>query len=137
MATESYIWTGEEGKEERDVCQQLVDNVDTTPEEAVQQILNLTNAPKSYPTPLAVHCDATAGGLLMAAARTPAAKQSKLVAFVHELRSKTVRDLQTGGTLRHENSVVWKGLPTFGYTIADELSSLPGTCCVHRGSRKL
>jgi hypothetical protein len=127
MATEPYVWTGEEGKEERDVAQRLIDNEDMTPEEAVQKILDLTNAPKSYPTPLGVHCDATAGGLLMAAARTPAAKQSKLVAFVHELRSKTVTDPSTSETLKHDNNIVWKDLPTFGYTIADELSSIPGT----------
>jgi hypothetical protein len=127
MATEPYVWTGEEGKEERDIPQQLVDNEDMTPEKAVQKILSLTNAPKPYPTPLGVHCDATAGGLLMAAARTPATKQSKLVAFVHELRSRTVNDPSTGEALKHDNNVVWKDLPTFGYTIADELSSIPGT----------
>lgn len=126
MAADSYVWTGEEGKEERDAVQHLVDNGDMTPEQAVQQILDLANAPKSYPNPLALHCEATAGGLLMAAARTPAAKQSRLVAFLHELRSKTVIDPSTGEALKHDNSVVWKDLPTFGHTIADELNSFPG-----------
>jgi hypothetical protein len=126
MADE-YVYTGEEGKDESRVLDSLVDDENTTPEQAVQQIVDLTLAPKTYSRQLGDHCYFTACGLLAAAARSVPSQQSKLVAFVHKLRSKTIVDPSTGKAFEHEGSVIWTGLPTFGYTFADELHSIPGT----------
>lgn len=127
MTTETYIWTGDEGKEDMEVIDQLVDNENWTPKQAVEQTIHLAYKHRSHPSPLATHCSATAGGIIAAAARTAPERQSKLVAYVHELRSKTVVDPKTGKAYEHDGQVLWKDLPTFGYTVADELHSIPGT----------
>jgi hypothetical protein len=126
MADE-HIYTGEEGKNELYILESLVSNDTITPDQAVQQILNLTRAPKTYSRQLGDHCYYTALGLLSTAAHTVPSKQAKLVAFVHELRSKTVTDPSSGEILEHDGEVIWKDLPTFGYTFADEMGSIPGT----------
>jgi hypothetical protein len=126
MAADAYIWTGEEGKEDMAVLDQLVDNEEMTPEQAVEKTIRLAHKPRSHPSPLATHCSATTGGIIAAAARTAPERQSKLVAYVHELRSKTVVDPKTGKAYEHDGQALWKDLPTFGYTVADELHSIPG-----------
>tara|TARA_R110002003_G_scaffold6_6_gene307 strand:+ start:17548 stop:17955 length:408 start_codon:yes stop_codon:yes gene_type:complete len=125
--TDDHVYNGEEGADEFRVLDTLVEDENMTPEQAVQQILDLTSAPKTYNRQLGDHCYFTARGVLDAASRTTPDQQSKLVAFVHELRTKTVTDATTGKALEHDGQIIWTGLPSFGYTIADELHSIPGT----------
>ncbi|KAH7091498.1 hypothetical protein FB567DRAFT_518819 [Paraphoma chrysanthemicola] len=122
---DDYVYTGEEGADEFRVLDTLVEDEDMTPKEAVQQILRLTSAPKTYNRQLGDHCYFTARGVLGTASRTAPDQQSRLVEFVHELRSKTVNDPKTGQPLEHDGQVIWSGLPTFGYSFADELHSMP------------
>ncbi|KAF2028247.1 hypothetical protein EK21DRAFT_90805 [Setomelanomma holmii] len=123
--SDEHVYTGEEGKDEFRVLDSLVDHENMTPKQAAQQIVELTLAPKKYSRQLGDHCYFTARGLITAAARSTPDQQSKLVAFFHELRSKTVTNPSTGKPLEHEGRIIWTGLPTFGYTIADEMHSIP------------
>lgn len=122
----TYQYTGEEGKHELRILASLIDQPDTTPEETVEQINKLTLAPKTYDRQLGDHCYFTAVALLSAAARTSPDRQAKLISFLHKLRSTTVNDPSSGEPLEHEDRIIWSGLPTFGYTFADELNSIPG-----------
>ncbi|KAF1916055.1 hypothetical protein BDU57DRAFT_594837 [Ampelomyces quisqualis] len=125
MTADSYVWAGDEGREDMEVLDQLVDNEDMTPDQAVEKTIQLAQKPQPYPTPLVLHCEATARGVIVAAARTSPERHSKLVAYVHKLRRKIVVDPITGRAYEHDGEVLWKDLPTFGYTIADELHSIP------------
>jgi hypothetical protein len=116
----------EPGAKEMDILLSLVDDENITPEQAVQQIIAITEATKSQENDLGNHCYFTASAVLYVASSNAPDKHSKLLAFIHELRSKTVTDSSTGEALLHDTVVVWKDLPTFGYTIADELNSIPG-----------
>jgi hypothetical protein len=127
MAADTYVWTGNEGKEEMDILDQLVDHEEMTSEQAVNKTIELPHKSRPWPSPLAVHCGATVGGVIAAAARTAPERQSKLVDYVHKLRNKTIIDPATGKAYETDGEVLWKDLPTFGYTVADELHSIPGT----------
>lgn len=126
MVAEPYVWTGDEGEPEMSVLDNLVDDENMTVEQAVQRTVKLAQTPKTFPTPLAVHCECTARGVIVAAARTAPERHSKLISYVHELRSKTVTDPSTGNPLVHDGMELWKDLPTFEYTVSDELHSIPG-----------
>jgi hypothetical protein len=56
-------------------------------------------------------------------AHTAPEAQARLVEFVHCLRATSVVREETGRLVEHGGQVVWRDLPTFGYTIADELGS--------------
>jgi hypothetical protein len=62
------------------------------------------------------------------AQRTPPEKQSKLVAFVHELQKVKIFDQTTGKQKIYPEDqtgeLLWSELPTFGVTWADEWQSL-------------
>jgi hypothetical protein len=124
--TDPYVYTGEEGSAEFSVLDSLVDEENMTPELAVQQIIDLAQTPQPYNNRFGVHCESTVSGIIRAAARTAPNQQTKLVAFIHELRRQTVIDPSTGQAYEYDGKVVWKDLPTFGYTVAYELASIPG-----------
>jgi len=102
------------------VCS-LVDDEGMTPEKAVQQILDLRLPFACTPQDreLENHCYFTAWGVISTAARTVSDKQSKIIAFVNQLRTKTVINPSTGAPLECDHEVVWKALPTFGFTFSD------------------
>ncbi|KAJ4318348.1 hypothetical protein N0V94_004478 [Neodidymelliopsis sp. IMI 364377] len=62
------------------------------------------------------------------AARTAPEHQSKLIVFLYLLRSITLKnpDSDELWEVVKGEGVVWKDLPTFGYTIADEMGSFDG-----------
>jgi hypothetical protein len=116
----------EPGAREMNIILSLVDDENMTPEQAVQQIIAITEATKSQENELGNHCYFTASAVLYTACNNAPSKHAKLIAFIHELRSKTIIDPSTNEALVHDTVVVWKDLPTFGYTNADELNSIPG-----------
>lgn len=95
-----------------------------TPSDAVAWLLELTRK-SALEELVGDHCWHTACCFLEMVARTAPQQQSKLIAFLHCLRSVTLSDPTTNEPLRLDNSdgVVWRDLPTFGYTIADDLGS--------------
>jgi hypothetical protein len=116
----------EPGAKEMDILLSLVDDENMTPEQAVEKIIAITEATKSQENELGNHCYFTASAVLHAAGSNAPDKHSKLLDFIQLLRSRTVTDPSTGEALLHDTVVVWKDLPTFGYTNADELNSIPG-----------
>lgn len=112
-----------EVKQEFHILNALVVQPDSSTEDAVQQILNITSASIKDPTSLGNHLYNTACCLLEIAARTPPVQQPKLVTFVYLLQKRTVTDPATSEPLRHDGDLIWTELPTFGYTFADELGS--------------
>ncbi|KAH7410184.1 hypothetical protein DE146DRAFT_644142 [Phaeosphaeria sp. MPI-PUGE-AT-0046c] len=125
MAADSYIWTGNEGEPEMLVLDNLVDDENTTVEQAIQKTIELAQTTKKFPNPLAIHCECTARGVIVAAARTTPERQSRLISYVHELRKTTVTSASTGESLVYDGAALWKDLPTFEYTVADDLHSIP------------
>jgi len=123
---DSYVYTGEEGKNELRILETLIADKDMTPEQAVKQIVDLTQAPQAHSRQIGDHCYYTARSLMSTAASTAPDEQQKLVAFFHELRNKTITDPSTGKVREHDGRAIWTGLPTFGYTFADDLNSIPG-----------
>lgn len=67
----------------------------------------------------------TACSFLEMAARTAPEQQSRLIDLLLSLRSVTLTDPSTDKPWTFEDGagVVWQDLPTFGYTIADEMGS--------------
>jgi hypothetical protein len=72
------------------------------------------------------HCWVTACCFLELAARTAPEQQIRLVELLLSLRSVVLTDSSTDAPLAFEDGegVIWQDLPTFGYTIADEMGSL-------------
>ncbi|KAH8696980.1 hypothetical protein GQ44DRAFT_718617 [Phaeosphaeriaceae sp. PMI808] len=123
--SEPHIYTGEEGKVVLRILKSLISNDEATPEQAVQQIVDIVLAPEKYRGQLGDTCYYTAQGLLDVAAHTAPDKQHKLVTFLHKLRNKIVTNPSTGHIIKHEDRVLFTGLPSFGYTFADALHSIP------------
>jgi hypothetical protein len=94
---------------------------DASPADAAQRLSELTRA--CGRTEVGDHCWYTACCILEVIARTAPDEQSRLVAFIHHLRATTVNWESTGQPIVHRERLVWRDLPTFGYTIADELGS--------------
>jgi len=90
---------------------------------AVHQILELTKLSCNLNS-LDHHVYNTAFSVVELCQRTVPEQQSKLVTFVVELQKNTVLDPKTGKTLIHDNGLVWTGLPTFSWTIGDELHDM-------------
>lgn len=123
-------YVSEVGGKEFRIIASLVTNANITLQIAIEQILALTRGCKNRSLELGNHCSAVAGSVLWTAARTAPDDQHKLVAFFHELRSQTVTELTTGEVLEYDRETLWRDMPTFGYTFADELHSIP--CMYHR-----
>ncbi|KAH6612560.1 hypothetical protein C7974DRAFT_445297 [Boeremia exigua] len=106
---------------------ELVQNPDATPDDAVQQLVNLTHQSALEET-IGNHCWMTACSFLEVAARSAPGQQAKLIALLLSLRSVILTDSSTDEPWTFEDGagVVWQDLPTFGYTIADEMGSFDG-----------
>jgi hypothetical protein len=118
--------TQEPGAREMNILLSLVNDEDMTPEKARQQIIVITEATKSQKDQIGNHCYFTASAVLEAARRSTPDKHPKIIEFIHKLRGQNVIEPGTFDALVHDREVVWKDLPTFGYTFADELNSFPG-----------
>jgi hypothetical protein len=116
----------EPGAREMNILLSLVNDQTMTPEKAFQQIVAITEATKSQKDQLGNHCYFTALAVLEAACRNAPETHPKIIAFIQKLRKQNVIDPSTVQALVHDDEVVWQGLPTFGYTFADELNSFPG-----------
>lgn len=97
----------------------LVHEPDATVAHAVQQTIEICEP------------SCTAYTLSEIAQQTPPEKQSKLVAFVHELQKVQILDEKTGKQNIYPEDqtgeLLWSELPTFGVTWADEWQSLTPT----------
>jgi hypothetical protein len=122
----AHQYTDDEGKQEVTILDSLINNANVSPEKAVQQIVDITKSPKTYDRQLGDHCYYTARALVDVAARSTPNQQLKLINFLFELRRTTVTNPSSSEPIKHDGKVVWKDLPTFGYTFADELNSVPG-----------
>jgi hypothetical protein len=116
----------EAGAREMNILLSLANDETMTPEKAFQQIVAITEVTKSQKDQLGNHCYFTALAVLEAAGRVTPDTHPKIIAFIHKLRKQNVIDPSTVQALVHDEEVVWQGLPTFGYTFADELNSFPG-----------
>jgi hypothetical protein len=119
-------WIAElEEKPEFKILETLVGDPNTTPNDAVTQLVELTMKCTTEENPISYHCWITACALLEMAARTAPEHQAKLIAFLYLLRSITLKnpDSDELWEIVKGEGVVWKDLPTFGYTIADEMGS--------------
>jgi hypothetical protein len=119
------LWVVElEQRPEFQILEALLRNPDATPNGAVEQLLELTRK-SALEEPVGNHCWMTACCFLEMVARTAPDHQPKLIAFLHLLRSITLSDPKTNEPLELDDNegVVWRDLPTFGYTIADEMGS--------------
>ena len=102
-------------------------------QDTLEQLLDLTRK-KALEEQTGNHCWMTACCFLEVAARTAPEQQSRLIDLLILLRSVTLIHPRTNELLELEDNegVVWKDLPTFGYTIADEMGSfgkLLPQCC--------
>lgn len=97
---------------------------DATTEAAIHQLVDLTHA-AALDEAIGNHCWMTACSVLEMASRTPPEQQGGLIAFLVELSAVVLTDSATGQPWMFEDGagVVWQDLPTFGYTIADEMGS--------------
>jgi hypothetical protein len=115
-------WTSElQQRPEFYIAASLSTSPDASPADAAQRLVELTRA--CGQSEIGDHCWYTACCLLEVIAHTAPQAQARLVAFVHCLRATTVLCEETGRPVEHGGSVVWRDLPTFGYTISDELGS--------------
>lgn len=105
-------------------------NPSITIEAAIHQLVDLTHD-SALDDSTGSHCWTTACSFLETASRTAPEQQGKLIAFLLALRNVTLMHPGTNEPWAFEDGegAVWQDLPTFGYTIADEMGSfgkLPG-----------
>jgi hypothetical protein len=81
---------------------------------------------KYYPVPSKVGevCYMFAGCVLECAQRTAPEHQTPLVVLIARLQEIQMTDPTTEELLKVDGELVWKALPTFGYSFADELGSV-------------
>ncbi|KAF2134051.1 hypothetical protein P153DRAFT_353260 [Dothidotthia symphoricarpi CBS 119687] len=111
-------------KQEFKILVSMVKQPATLPENAVKHLAELSLQCKADDG-LGDHCYYTACSFLEVVALTMPDQQHDLLAFIHQLRATTLTDPVTGEAILYDG-VVWRDLPTFGYTIADELGSFSG-----------
>lgn len=113
-----------EQKPEFKLLETYLQHSDVTLENAIHQLVDLTHKSALEET-TGNHCWITACCFLELAARTAPEQQNKLVELLLLLRSVVVTDSSTNMPLAFEDGegVIWQDLPTFGYTIADEMGS--------------
>lgn len=116
----------------------LVQEPDSSVDDAVQQLLSLRPAApaRDKPTALGDHPYHTFLSLIEIAKRTPPESQSKLVECVARLQKHVFTDPATGEQLKHEGYLVWTQLPALGYVAADEWNSV-GPCYYPVGSAEI
>lgn len=95
-----------------------------TLENAIHQLVDLTHK-AALEEEIGNHCWVTACCFMELAARTAPEQQGRLVELLLSLRSVVLTDSSTDAPLAFEDGegVIWQDLPTFGYTIADEMGS--------------
>ncbi|KAF1929673.1 uncharacterized protein M421DRAFT_419455 [Didymella exigua CBS 183.55] len=100
---------------------------DATLEKVADQLVDLTHKSAMEET-IGNHCWITACCFLELAARNAPAQQAKLIDLIVTLRHVILTDSSTNAPLAFEDGegVIWLDLPTFGYTIADEMGSFDG-----------
>ncbi|KAJ4340460.1 hypothetical protein N0V87_002444 [Didymella glomerata] len=100
---------------------------EVTLEDAIHQLVDLTHK-AALEEEIGNHCWVTACCFLELAARTAPEHQSRLIELLLALRSVVLTDSSTDAPLAFEDGegVIWQDLPTFGYTIADEMGSFDG-----------
>lgn len=100
--------------------------IDKTTDAANSQPELTEEEKKRYPVPSNVGnlCYAFAMCVLECAQRTVPEQQTPLVALVARLQDIEMSDPKTKESLKVDGELVWKELPTFGYSFADELGSV-------------
>jgi hypothetical protein len=113
-----------EQKPEFQLVQTFSQQSEITLEDAIHQLVDLTHK-AALEEEIGNHCWITACCFLELAARTAPEQQSRLVELLLSLRSVVLTDSSTDAPLAFEDGegIVWQDLPTFGYTIADEMGS--------------
>ena len=113
-----------EQRPEFKLLEALLQYPDITPDNALHQLVDFTYR-SALEESAGNHCWITACCFLEVAARTAPEQQSKLTALLLSLRSVTLTDPSTNEPWAFEDGegVIWKDLPTLGYTIADEMGS--------------
>lgn len=93
-------------------------------DDAIHQLVDLTYKSALEET-IGNHCWMTACSFLELAGRTAPEQQSRLIDLLLSLRSTSLTDTSTNEpwTFEDGEGIVWQDLPTFGYTIADEMGS--------------
>ncbi|KAF2650654.1 hypothetical protein K491DRAFT_720575 [Lophiostoma macrostomum CBS 122681] len=81
---------------------------------------------KRYPVPSSVGnmCYTFAVCIIECAQRTESEQQDSLVDLIVRLQDVELLDPKTADPLKVDGKLVWKELPTFGYSFADELGSV-------------
>ena len=113
-----------EQKSEFKLLNAFLQQPDVTQDEAIHQLVDLTHR-SALEEEIGNHCWMTACSFLEMAARTAPEQQSRLIDLLLSLRSVVLTDPSTNEPWTFEDGagIVWQDLPTFGYTIADEMGS--------------
>lgn len=113
-----------EQKPEFRLIYEFAQSREVTLEDAILQLVDLTHK-AALEEEIGNHCWVTACCFLELAARTPPEQQNGLIELLLSLRSVVLTDSSTDAPLAFEDGegVIWQDLPTFGYTIADEMGS--------------
>ena len=90
--------------------------------EAVKRFLSISALAIASDEPLDLgnHLWHSAISIIEIAKRSPPDKHLRLIQCVVQLRGTQMMDPRTGKAATHDGQVVWRQLPTFGYTAADE-----------------
>lgn len=114
----TFILTIQEYREFK-ILNSLVQGSDTSPADAVEKIAKITVEMRD--TQLrGDHLWYTCVSVIELAQRTPPEHQTRLVEFIVLLSQTSVMDPETGKHMMHHGDLVWTGLPSLGYTAADE-----------------
>lgn len=105
----------------------LITDIHISPAQTVEVIVGRTETLKVDGTGLGNHFYTTACIILELAGKTTFENQAKLVAVVLGLHQITLLDPTTGEPLKYDGDVVWRELPTFGYTFVDEICAYSKT----------
>lgn len=95
-----------------------------TLEDVLHQLIDMTHE-AALEEEIGNHCWVTACCFLELAALTAPEQQTRLVELLLSLRSVVLTDSSTDAPIAFEDGegIIWQDLPTFGYTIADEMGS--------------
>lgn len=97
---------------------------DVSQDDTIHQLVELTHQSALDDT-IGNHCWMTACSFLELAGRTAPEQQSRIIGLLLSLRSVILTDTSSNEpwTFEDGQGIVWQDLPTFGYTIADEMGS--------------
>ena len=104
------------------VLSTLINDSVVTPAQAVQEIVAMTELLKAGETrALGHHFYDTACSILELAGRATSEESANLVDLILCLHEITILDPSTDRPLAYDGDLVWRQLPTFGYTFVDEI----------------